>query len=251
MLLVRVGNVDFHGHTDSGFLIGPGGFKGWEGSAATKRDGVDRTGAHGSFAVPAFKAARLVTLSGHALAASEAELEHMGEVLAGVGQSEQTITVQSASGARWGRGSVEGEIKFDRVGGATEAVFSLTLWMPDPFKYGETRSARSTGANVELMNRGNARAVPKFKVTGPFPGGYRLRGPAGESFSVTTALASGSVDDIDFASPVIRRNGSPLTRAVLSPEQWTIPGGGVASFRVEGISGGTGFADGFVTDTYV
>src|SRR5690606_14055589 len=107
MLPVRVGNVGFRGVTESGLLTGPDGFKGWEGSSATKRGVVERPGRHGAFPAPAFKSARLVQLSGHALAASVAELEHMGEVLAGVGQGSQTITVTTEAGTRWGVGSVE------------------------------------------------------------------------------------------------------------------------------------------------
>lgn len=251
MLHVRIGNVDFLGFTASGFLIGPDGFKGWEGAPATRRAGIDRAGQHGAFSTPTFKAGRLVALSGHALANSEAELEHLGEVLSGVGQSEQTIAVQSAQGYRWGRGSVEGEVKFDRVGEATEATWSLSLFMPDPFKYGETRESGSSGANVSAFHRGNTAAVPRFKVAGLWSGGYRIRGPQGQSFSVVGTLNSNVVDEVDFRTGMVRRNGVPLTRAVLSPEMWSVPGGAAVQWRVEGIDGGSGSAVMYLTDTFV
>jgi hypothetical protein len=222
MLQVSVGNVVFHGHTTSGFLIGPGGFVGWEGSSATKREAVERQGAHGAFATPAFKTARLVSIAGTALADSEEELEHMEEVLSGIGQSRQQIVVQTSSRRRWAYGSVEGEIKFDRIGGASEADYRFSLFLPDPFKYGETRETLSQGDSVTHGNiavashDGNTVAFPRFTVTPTSnigASGYQIKGE-GKTFEVPGPLNVGQVDEVDFNTGTVRRDGA-LVRDVI------------------------------------
>ena len=255
MLLIRVGNVDFHGFTTHGFLISPGGFKGWEGSAATKRDAAERVGRHGAFSAPAFKSARLVSVAGTALADSEAELEHMGEVLAGVGQSEQTITVTTEQGTRWGVGSVEGEIKFDRVGGHLEAAFAFSLYMPDSFKYGETRDLPASsgdsvtfGSTVQMHHRGTVAALPKFTVTATtsMTSGYQIKGK-GRTFEVPGPLNVGSTDKVDYETGTVRRDGAIVTGVV--PRTFDVNGGESVDWRLWPLSG-AGTAVPHLTDKF-
>lgn len=248
-MLIRVGNIEFHGHASSGFLIGPGGFKGWEGSAPTKREGQERVGQHGSHDTPAFKSARLVTLSGYALATSEAELEHMGEVLSGLGQSRQQVVVQSAVGTRWAWGSVDGEVKFDRVGGVPHASFQFSLWMPDPFKYGGTQEfPTSTDAVVSMWHRGNTEAWPKFTITGTFPSGYEIH--AGGRVIRIEGSASPVTDTLDTVSGRFTRGGLLATRRVQLGQFWSVPGGASMSWSFQR-KGGTGTCTGFLTDTFI
>lgn len=251
MLLVRVGEVEFRGHTDAGFLIGPDGFKGWEGAPATKRSREDRSSAHGSYVVPAWKSSRLVTLAGTALGSSEAEVEHLRDVLSGLGKRATRLTVQTAAGARWVDGaSVEGPIVFERVGGADVAEFEFSLLLPDPFKYGEARAFTSTGTDVQLWHRGNTDAWPVVTVTGSFPNGYRIVHQNG-SFRVTSALGSGQTDVIDFRRGVVSRNGVVQQGVVMAADRKSVPGGGVAPMRVEAVTSGSGTAVFSVPDTFL
>lgn len=251
MLHVRVGNVDFFGHTNLGFLIGPGGFRGWEGASATKRDAPERVGRHGAFDAPAYKSARLVTLSGSALARSEAELEQMEDVLSGVGQSKQRVVVTSAKGARWADGSVEGEITWDRVGGMLEADYKLSLLFADPFKYGETRTFVSTGSDVQVWHRGNTRAFGVLTVRGSDPLGYRVAHPGG-SYRVTAPLTSSQTDVIDFRRGSYTKNGTAMDTAMTDADRFTVPGGRSTPFRIEPITSGASLtATLALTDTFI
>ena len=249
MLLVRIGEIEFHGHTDRGFLIGPGGFKGWEGAPASRRESGDRPGAHGSFRTPAFKGARLVTLAGTALASSEAEVVYMGDVLAGVGQSTVRVSVTTEAGTLWADGDVEGPIIWDRVGGTAEADYELSLLFPDPFKYGGVHTSVSTGGNVSTSHRGNTDAWQRFTVTGNMPNGYWLSG-RGRVFEVPGPLAPGQTDVVDFKKRTVRRNGALVTG--IGAAAWSVPGGAVVDWSLTPFGGvGSGTATSALLDTYI
>lgn len=247
-LLIRIGEVEFHGHTDRGFLIGPGGFKGWEGAPATRREAMDRPGAHGSFAGLPYKASRLVSLSGTALGSSEADVAYLGDVLSGVGGAPVMVTVATAVGTRWATGSVEGEIKFDRVGGASEAAFALSLWFPDPRKYGVVNETASSGATVSAHHRGNFPATPRFTVTGTFPNGYALH--ADGKVVQVGGSASAVTDSVDFRTGMVTRNGSLQPSLLQQGQFWSVPGGALMPWRLDPI-GSSGSATCFLTDTYI
>lgn len=249
MLLIRVGDIEFHGHTDRGFLIGPGGFRGWEGAPATRRESADRPGTHGQFRTRAFKGGRLVTLSGTALGSSEAEVAQMGDVLAGIGQDDVRVTVQTALGTRWADGSVEGRIIFERVGGTSEADFEVSFLFPDPFKYGETHAfPTSTDALVTAYHRGNTASVPRFTVAGTFPSGYALHS---QGRVVQVAGSASAVSDVvDFRTGMVTRGGSYLPALLQQGQFWDVPGGANLSWRLDRV-GGTGTATAHVTDTYL
>lgn len=257
MLHVRVGNVDFHGFTTHGFLLGGRrAFEGWEGRPGMRSERAERPAGAGSFSVPAYLSSRLVTLRGTALAESEAELEHMEDVLNGLALTDTQMTVRSEKGTRWSWCRAEDEVKWTRVGGALEAEFEISFFLADPRKFGEVRETVSTGSNVTAHHRGNGPATPRFKVAASWFGGYRIRGPlkadgVERSFSVVGPMTGSSVDLIDFNTGVVLRNGLPLRGAVLSPEMWTVPGGGSVRWRIEGISGGTGSAVMYLPDTFI
>lgn len=249
MLLVRVGEVEFHGHTDSGFLIGPKGFKGWEGAPATRRERSDRPGGHGQFPARAYKNARLVTLSGTALGTSEADVAFMSDVLAGIGQDVTRVTVTTEAGTRWADGSVEGPIVWERVGGTSEAEFELSFLFADPFKYGETRQTVNSGSTfTQSFHYGNAPAIPKFTVTGNMTSGYSLVGKGGRVFSVPQSLPTGQTATIDFRTGIVRHDGVRV--ANVTPSWWSVGGGEQVGWQLVPVTG-SGTATCYLTDTFL
>lgn len=248
MLTVRVGDVEFHGHAGQGFLIGPGGFVGWEGAPANRRESSDRPGSHGSFAAGAWKGSRLLRLSGTALASSEAELAYMGDVLSGVGGSTSRVTVTTAAGTRWADGSVEGEIRFDRVGGALEAAYALSLWFPNPRKFGAVHESSSSSATVTAHHYGNFEATPQFTVAGTFPNGYALHA-LGRVVQVA-GVAGAVTDRVDFRTGMVTRNNALNPTLLQQGQFWTVAGGASVSWRLDPL-GGSGTATCFLTDTFI
>lgn len=251
MLHVRVGEVDFHGFTSHGFLLGGRrAFEGWEGRPGLRSERADRASSPGSFVVPAYLSSRLVTLRGTALAESESELEQMEDVLSGLAVSQSRMTVTTTKGTRWAWCRGEDELRWSRFGGTSEAEFELSLFLPDPFKYGEARSFTSTGSDVQLWHRGNTEAWPVITVTGSFPNGYRIVHQNG-SFRVTSPLGSGQTDVIDFRRGVVARNGVVQQGVVMAADRKSVPGGALAPMRVEAVTSGSGTAVFSVVDTFV
>ena len=169
--------------------------------------------------------------------------------------TEQTITVTTEQGTRWGVGSVEGEVKFDRVGGHLEAGFAFSLYMADPFKYGETRDLPvSSGDSVTFGNlavmshRGNTAARPKFTVTPTtsMTSGYQIKGK-GRTFEVPGPLNVGSTDKVDYDAGTVRRNGVLVTGVI--PRTFDVNGGESAEWRFWPLSG-AGTATPHLTDKF-
>lgn len=252
MLKVTVGEVVFERRTRSGFLIGPEGFRGWEGAPATRREQAAIPFGHGDRETEATKTPRLVTLSGHALAASPLELAYMGDVLAGIAPDPDTlITVQTEAGARWGRCTVEGEVIFDRRGGQSAAPYQLKLLMQDPRKYGRLHTTLGVPANTprSMVNAGNFPAAPRFIVRGPQPAGWSITATGKPSFQVDVPLAAGSTDVADFATGRVFRNGALLKGAASFPRTWAVPGGQTQTWQFAGTGSGT--VDAELTDTFI
>lgn len=235
------------GEPYSRYEIKPGGLRGWWGSAPISGSGTAREGADGEHDEDEFSGPRIITILGRVRAEERARAQMVSELAGLAGRKK--IVVRDENGERWAWVRVR-HVDIERLSSGHHPDFTIALKAPDPIKYGSAHTSRSTGSDVATVNDGNARAWPLFRVRGPFPGGYRLRGPGGVSYSVMRAMASADVDEIDFKSGLIKRNGVPLTRAVVSPERWSVPGGGRVLWRVEGISGGTGYADLFLDAAY-
>lgn len=113
-------------------------------------------------------------------------------------------------------------LDFDSSGFHPDAPFSLTLRFADPRRYGPT-NATPAGTTVVPFHRGDADARTVFIVTGTM-GGYKLIGPEGQEYVVTSALAAGKTDRIDMADGRLYRDGV-LVIGGSRGTRWVTPAG--------------------------
>lgn len=251
MLNVRIGGVTFEGSPrdrDDAFVIAPDGWSGWDDGVAVRREAVSRPSAHGSFAFPGFRDARVVSLSGWIVASSPEKLHHKRDQLLGLlaDGGSGTLTVEQPKGTRWATVMLS-DTPTVRVRGVSEceAEFRVQFWAPDPRMFGEVRDY---AAGETAIQYGNFPARPQLIVSGSAASGYTVTGPGGRSVVVSKALTSGQPHTIDFARGGLYVGGVRQLRAMTVYEPWTVgPGlpGAVAT-----VNNGVSLVQ-RVTDTYV
>lgn len=245
---IRLGDFTFHG----GDLPSPTGFtvqsvSGWTGGPGVKRDNMARQGAPGSFNVKGYSADRVVTWRGRYWGSSPDEVQHKADELTGFESLEARVVVAWPE-PRWVDAHVD-RVRFEPSGYDRWADYQIELWVPDSYKYGETRQfATSTDALVTAYHRGNAPSVPTFTVAGTFPNGYALHA-AGKVVQIAGS-ASAISDVVDFRTGMVTRGGVYLPALLQQGQFWDIPGGANLSWRLDRV-GGTGTATAHVTDTYL
>lgn len=212
---------------DRSFVIEPQGLKGWLAGVSMRRDEVARPASHGAFDARGFQSARVVSISGTILAQSPSELESMIVQLTGLLADGETgrLTVQDDHArVTWADVRLAAQTEIDRYTTGLEADYLVQFWAPDPRRYGELRSFPAG----QVYHRGNTVAIPVIEVTGPVSAPYSVSSQ-GRTVTVTQALASGQVHQIDMATGWVRRNGVLQLGAVSAADVFTIPPGtGVA-----------------------
>jgi hypothetical protein len=249
LLRVVVGSVYFNGLANKGFIIAPDGFSGWTSSTATKRNKVARVAAHGSFPVRGYRDERLVTISGTCLADSEMQLAFFGDNLTGLLADGDLgrITVTHSGNTRFADCLLEGLPEFEMFAAGQAAKFKIQFTLPDPWKYGSTKTFAS---GSPAFHYGNFPATPVHTVTGTMPSGYSIYGPSGKIFTVTAAITAGQTHTIDMATGYLKVNGSVVFGAVSRGDLWTVPGGTPVTHTLVPVSG-SGSLSTAVTDTFI
>lgn len=248
-MLVRLGSFTFHSDDypgDTGFTISA--WQGWTDGPGQRRDSAARVGGHGSHDAPSFSVDRSFTFRGRYNGSSVADVEQMGEALAGLEGHGLPVTVQRAN-VRWADARVD-RVRFDEAGYAAWADYQVELWLPDPRKFGDLHTwTVANGGSSTMHHYGNAAAAPRFVVSGPHPSGYSITATGRPSFQVDAPLPSGSTDVVDFATGRVRRNGVALVGAVPFPRVWSVPGGGSQAWAFAGTGAGGCVAE--LTDTFI
>lgn len=142
------------------YLTGKG-VEGWTGSAPIRRDSSALLGAHGTHAERGFKDERLITVTGHHVAASRAAAGLYADDLAAyLGDGEAGLfRVDDASlGSRWAEVYLApGGVDVTWTGGV-DVSFQIHMVAPDSRKYGTPVTSPATGVPVP----GNGLVFPLF-----------------------------------------------------------------------------------------
>lgn len=230
MLEIRVDGREMFGDPRDlarGLIVKPDGFQGWRGLPAGRREALARAVEHGEHDVPTFLPARVVTIDGWVLADSEEQLEHLSELVAGIGATgERKRTVVKARGVtRWADGRrLLCEVD-DSPGESLEAEFQLQLVFADPRRYGETNTLPEAGVStsIDVFSRGNFPSYPVVEIPSA-PSSYSISSPGG-TFTVSGAT-SGGTHTVDLRRGRVYRNGVEMP-GVGHGSLWAVPSGAV------------------------
>jgi len=241
MLKVYVADTIFWGLTAEGFLIGPDGFEGWSSGVGMRVNKVEKPVSVGDFPKRPRAGSRIISLSGTCLAESVGQLENFGDLFRGIGSDGELVpvTVDVNGRALSAEGYLEGVPECTQRGGHPEASVDLSLWFPNPVKYGDERTDVSpSGVDFPVYHMGNTGAVPRFSISGDMPGGYALNaGPY--QYRVTIPLVPGSAHYIDMRTGRLVISGVVQTSGVTRADIWKIPKYVPLNHNLMPISGGT------------
>lgn len=259
------------------YILDPTALTGWDDGATIRRDATKRPTSDGDFAERSTFSARMIALSGTAVATSRGELQRMRDDLNGLFMDGEysTIRVATSASTRYATVGLENTISWvqqlDNV-----ALFRIELYAPDPHIYGEERVSTigaTTGAGggmtytlqyplnynpidlsayaPQIINNGNAPSWPKFKVTGDYYDGFTITDGWDKKVTYTGTVSQGSPVEIDMAKGTAIQNG--VDRSVrLSDREWfAIPAKDSIMPQFKPTKAASGWCDIIFRDTFI
>lgn len=247
-LKVTIAGQDFFGQDMHDFVIGPGGFEGWDDGVDMRLEKTARPQAHGSFDLPGFQDARTVAISGTAFADSNRRLRWLRNRLTGLlaGGESRRIQVDRDGDVQWADCRLAAKTMFTEHGGSDVADFQIQLWCPDPRKFGELHAFDvAPGTAAQAFHRGNYDATPVVQVNGPLTGGFTITHPNGQ-YTALGDLGAGSWIRVDFNTGRLRLNGNDRSDLVTRADVCKVAPGSLTQFT---LSNGSGYVE--VLDTFI
>lgn len=231
---------------DAVFTIFEDGIRGLYDSLGVRRDRVVRPAAHGTFSLPGYRDARVLSWGGNlftdTLSEQDRRLRQLAGILAEGGRS--TLVAQTPSGSLSCEVELASEPDTRILVPGTIVEYEFHVRAPDPRLYGEIQSF--AGSSLTVHHYGNFPAWPTVVVDGPRSAPYSVSGPEGRMVTVTQPLLSGQSHRIDFASGGLYLDGVRQQGKLLRFQPWSIPSGRVVPMSID-----QGSMTVIVTDTYI
>lgn len=231
------------------------GESGWSDGAPIRLTSADRAGADGGISGLVLRGARLISLTGTAIAPNRIRMLLAKDALRAVaaGPGSYTLTVAEAHMTRQLQVKQFSELKISDAG-SYAFRFELSLRADDPLRYGaEAQSVTLTLDGVDtssltfpitfpiltfgatsastgvLVNTGNTGAYPVFQVSGPVSNPQLRNATTGEQMGVRTDLADGDVLTVDHQAR--HTTGAPLSALLPGSSWWAlVPGANSITF---------------------
>jgi hypothetical protein len=234
-LKVRFGGLTMQ----SAIAMAPGltitSMEGWSDGVKGVYDEQSVPGSPGSFEVPVDLSSRLVTMEGYCLVDSFTKLRGWRDAVTGQvgGAKPRPFIVDELGETEWAPAQCVGA-KFPIFGGQTFADFSLSFWMPKPWKFGE---AKSFANGVAAVQYGNTSSVPSFKIGGVRPDGYTIAGPGTKALIVSAPVVEGIPHEYDMTEGELLIGGVVVDGKVARADSWAVPQGTGFAHSIFGGSG--------------
>lgn len=278
-ITINVGGLTFSSRNAKSapqFVLNPDAITGWYDGVSVKRTSAVRPGSFGDFAEPGSRNARLITITGTAVAKDAIGLHKMRDDFMGILGSGgyEEMSLQNKSGTRYAMVTLEGTPGWvQQIDNA--AFWKLDLYAPDPRIYGEqktltlgTSSVSSGGLAYALKfplnfhtdiqdqlrvvsNAGNSNSWPMFRVTGNLPAGFVLSDNRGNLVRYEGPVSQYAPVLVDMGRGTAVQNGVDNS-VLLSIRQWfPIEPNQSLSPSFEPIVTGAGWCDIIYRDTWI
>lgn len=279
-IISTIGDITMRSYRLGGtkeYVLDPTAIVGWDDGTNVRRDNTARMNRNGDFYEPAHHSARVVSLSGTALATNRSLLQEMRDDLLGllVEGDYKTLWVETTASKRSALVGMEGTPSWVQQTDTT-AVWRMTFYSPDPFMYGVERtinvgsttavvggmsyplkyplnynSQTSTLVLAGVSNSGNAPAWPILKVTGDYFSGFSITDGRDRKITYTGSVSYASPVIIDTLKGTATQNGVDKS-VLLSDRQWfsVSPKGSIYP-KFQPVQGSSGWCDIIIRDTYI
>lgn len=261
MLEIRFAGLEILGHPRDmtrpfGAFVSRGGFQGWEGLPAGRREALARAVQHGEHDVPVYLPSRVVTIDGYLLAGTEHDLRQLSRRLSGAGATGErlvlSVELQGETLYAFGRRLLcVPEDSGIRSGRVFRSSFQLQVQCADPRQYGDTailpgdrlvpRSPDATATSINVAHYGNFPAFPVVVIPSA-PAAYTVSA-GGKTFTVSGAAAGGT-HEVHLRTGRVFRDGVEMPGVGRGP-LWSVPAG-VQLVHTLSVPGRVRIADTFV-----
>lgn len=278
-IVVTLKNVTMRSYKLAGvanqLVLDPTAIVGWTDGTTVRRDATPRATYHGDFREKATMSARVISLSGTAIAGSPSELQNLRDTLMGIlaDGGYTSISVSTSADTRYSTVGLEGTPSWTRFTD-TSAVFKIDLYAPDPYLYGPEKIFPS-GANAVqgglafplaypldfspigasaadvVTNAGNVTSYPTFKVTGDYFSGFSLTDTLGNFVKFDGMVTYSSPVTISMGGGYALQNGIDKTTLVSRRDWFGIPPGEAIAPLFTPIQNGSGWCDIIYRDTWI
>jgi hypothetical protein len=259
------------------FVLDPTALTGWDDGTNVRRNATVRPVSNGDFVEPYTFSARLISLSGTAVATSRGELQRMRDALTGIladGEYAE-IRVETSASVRYAVVGIENKVEWvqqlDNV-----ALFRLELYAPDPHIYGPERVV-TLGATSEagggltyplsyplnynaqnlqsltppLNNAGNAKAWPRIKVTGDYYSGFTITDGKDRKITFSGPVTRAAPVEIDMGKGTAIQSGIDKSTLLSQRDWFSLLPGEILRPEFQPAQSASGWCDIIIRDTFI
>lgn len=279
-IIVTIKGINFRSHRLGGvgeFVLDPTALTGWDDGANVRRNTTPRPVSNGDFVEPYTLASRLIAVSGTAIAGSRQELQQMRDALTGIltdGEYAE-IRVETSASVRFAFVGLEGSVVWVQQHD-TVALFRIEFYAPESYIYGAERivtlgATTATAGGLKyalqyplnynapevqpmapsLTNFGNAKAWPRFKVTGDFYSGFIISDGKNNKVTYNGLVTNSSPVEIDMGKGTATQNGVDKTVLVSTRQWFGILPHEIVRPEFTPIQSASGWCDIIIRDTFV
>jgi hypothetical protein len=279
-IIATIKNLNFRSYkvgTGGQFILDPTALTGWDDGTNVRRDATVRPVSNGDFVEPYTFSARLIALSGTAVATSRGELQRMRDALTGMladGEYAE-LRIETGAAVRYAVVGLENKVEWvqqlDNV-----AVFRVEFYAPDPHIYGAERivtlgatSEAGGGLNYPLRyplnynalnvqdltppltNSGNAKAWPRFKITGDYYSGFTLTDGRDRKIVFNGTVSRSAPVEIDMGKGTAIQSGIDKTVMVSQRDWFSLLPGETLRPEFRPHQSASGWCDIIIRDTFI
>lgn len=251
-IVAEIDGLLIHGKKQNGsyFVFDPDAIQGFYDGVSVKRTETVRPNQWGDFSEPSLLNARVLTLTGTAIAMQgPGELLQMRDKFTSllIDGKYREIAITNSSGSRYLNVTLQGQpawvVKSDNV-----ALWKLDLYSPDPRMYGPIKSrqltdsiitggtdypvdypvdyGQATAVNaISISNNGNTHSWPKFYAIGDYNGGFSITDNGSNLIRYDGMVTRSAPVLIDTAAGTATQNGVDKSNLLSSRQWFSIPPG--------------------------
>lgn len=279
-ITVTIGNTVMRSSrmgTPKDFVLDPTAITGWTDGTAVRRDSTVRPVSNGDFYDTAVMSARVISISGTAIASNRVLLQEMRDDLVGMLANGKygEMSVSTGAGTRYATVGLEGTTSWiqqlDNV-----ALWKIDLFAPDPCIYGPQQiinigayttsgggldyilkyplrynSNSQTKTASSITNKGNVDAWPVFVVTGDYFSGFTITDNQDNRVTYNGTVTMNAPVEIDMGKGTAMQNGVDKS-VLLSERNWiSVPPQEVVRPSFTPLQSGSGWCDIMIRDTWI
>lgn len=277
-IIINVDGVRFTSYQTAlpQFVLDPIALTGWYDGVDVRRDITVRPTSWGDFSEGGRMAARVIAVSGTAIAKTSRQLGEMRDQFTSIlsDGTYKEMSLQDSSGTRYAEVGLEGAPVWLRQSD-TVASWRIALYAPDPRILGGVQRINIGEGGGEyglqyplvyplnydlsvdskvfktITNDGNVDSWPEFKVTGNYAKGFSISNGRNHTVSYSGMVTTQAPVVIDMAKGTAIQNGVDKTILMKKREWFSIPPGGSIRPEFKSTVVGTGWCDIIYRDTWI